>query len=145
MAGCARDVAVEPPTPGSSATAACPALVAALPRQLDGHDRRTTTPASPFTAAWGSPAITLRCGVPRPPQLAPTSELVTVNGVDWLPIPLTNGYRFVSVGRVANVEVDVPKDYAPEINAIVDLADPVTDALPVAAATAGPGASPAPS
>ena len=55
----------------------------------------------------------LRCGVGVPAALTPTAELVTVDGVDWLPEPLTAGYLFSTVGRVVVVEVAVPDTYAP--------------------------------
>lgn len=130
---------MDPPQPGPAVEQACAALGAELPDRLDGQERRATAPESDLTAAWGEPAITLRCGVARPAELTPTSDLVTVDGVDWLPIRLTNGYRFVATGRPAYVQVDVPADHAPEINAVVDLAGPIARALPV---NAGPAASP---
>jgi hypothetical protein len=100
-----------------------------LPHTVDDADRRDVTPDSPYVAAWGDPAIILRCGVARPPALAPTSELVTVNGVDWLPEPEDAGYRFTTTGREAYVEAWVPNDYAPEVNPLVDLAAAVTAAV----------------
>ena len=133
-------VPAEPSSP--AAARACADLVAALPETLSGGERRATDPASPSTAAWGDPVITLRCGVARPEQLTPTSELVEVNGVEWLPVELTQGYRFVTVGRVANVELDVPNAYAPEVNVLVDLAAPVADEVPL---IEDPGAEPSPS
>ena len=86
--------------------------------------------------------ITLRCGVASPEQLTSTSELVEVNGVEWLPVELTQGYRFVTVGRVANVELDVPNAYAPEVSTLVDLAAPVADEVPL---IEDPAAEPSPS
>ena len=74
----------------------------------------------------------MRCGVANPAALTPTSQLVTVDGVDWLPEQLTEGYLFTSVGREVNVEVSVPDDYSPEADVLVDLSpvlaklDPVT-------------------
>ena len=110
-------------------------------------ERRDTDPQSPYTAAFGDPAITIRCGVDRPPQLTPTSELISVGapdgtaGIDWLPVELTDGYRFVTIDRVANVEVDVPNVYAPETGVLVDLAGAVNDHVPV---SVDPPASPEP-
>jgi hypothetical protein len=69
--------------------------------------------------------------VPQPEALVPTAQLVTVNGVDWLPEELTRGWRFTTTGRVAFVEVDVPEAYRPEVDALVDLADAVSAAVPV--------------
>lgn len=125
-------VTVQPPTPTAAATSACQALHDALPASVDGAARRATSPASELTAAWGSPAVVLRCGVPRPAALEPTSQLVTINDVDWFPEQLSDGYRFTSYGRVADVEVRVPGRYAPEVNPLVDLADAMKKADPVA-------------
>lgn len=72
----------------------------------------------------------LRCGVARPAALRRTSELAAVNGVDWFAEELTAGYLFTSTARVANVEVTVPDDYAPEVDPLVDLASAVQRAVP---------------
>ena len=110
----------------------CRRLADQLPQTVDAAERRAVSPDSPYVAAWGEPPIVLRCGVAKPAALQPTSELVTVNGVDWLPEPQEDGYRFTTTGRKAYVEVWVPDDYAPEVNPLVDLAAPVAAAVPVA-------------
>ena len=135
-----------PPDPSPAAADPCAALIKALPQTLHGLGKRSTDPDSPYTAAWGDPAVTLRCGVARPPQLTATSDTADVNGVAWLPIELTHGYRFVTTGRVAYVQVDVPEAYAPEVNVLVDLAEPVSSTVPTTDdVSADPGASPTPS
>ena len=80
----------------------------ALPDRLDGAERRATAPESPLTAAWGDPAAVLRCGVPRPAGLTPTSEVLEVEGVEWFLVDGPAGYSFTTVGRRANVELTVP-------------------------------------
>jgi hypothetical protein len=136
LAGCglARDAAVEvaPPAPTPAAARLCRNLADHLPATVDGTDRRDVSPASPYVAAWGDPAIVLRCGVARPRALQPSAELVTVNGVDWLPEQQDDGYRFTTAGRAAYVEAWVPARYAPEVNPLVDLAAPVASAVPAA-------------
>jgi len=119
-----------PASPGTAATAACTALAAELPTTLNGLEARPTDPSSALVAAWGKDPVVLRCGVPEPAALQPTSELITVNGVDWLPEQLTKGYRFTTTGRVAYVEVTVPQAYRPEVNLLVDLAAPVKATVP---------------
>jgi hypothetical protein len=37
-----------------------------LPEQVEGQQRRDVEPAGPLAAAWGDPAIVLRCGVGPP-------------------------------------------------------------------------------
>lgn len=126
-------VHVGAPTPSGAVLAACQALHPVLPDTVDGMDRRGTTPASDLTAAWGRPPVVLRCGVPQPAGLEPTSQLVTIDGVDWFPEKLSDGYRFTSYGRVADVEVRVPGRYAPEVNPLVDLAAAMKQADPLKA------------
>lgn len=124
---------VQPPSPDDPVAATCRALHDVLPASVDGAARRSTSPVSDLTAAWGSPPVVLRCGVPRPAALEPTSQLVTIDGVDWYPEQLSDGYRFTSYGRVADVEVRVPGRYAPEVNPLVDLAAAMKKADPLKA------------
>ncbi|MGH3343379.1 MAG: DUF3515 domain-containing protein [Carbonactinosporaceae bacterium] len=123
-------VPVAVPRPSGGPAQACRALHAALPPVVDSQDQRDTRPASRGTAAWGDPAIVLRCGVPRPRGLTRTSQLAVVNGVEWYTKRHAGGYRFTSTGRVARVQVTVPGVYAPEVNPLVDLAAPVSRAVP---------------
>ena len=101
---------VEPPTPDPATAALCELLDAALPDRLDGADRRPATPDSPLTAAWGDPALVLRCGVPRPAALGPTSDLLEVEDVAWFLVETDAGYTFTTTGRTANVELTVPAE-----------------------------------
>lgn len=130
VSSCSAPVDVSPPEPAPSARDVCGALADQLPDVVVGQEARDTEPDSDLTAAWGDPAIVLRCGVPEPEALEPTSELVTVDGVDWFPEQLTAGYLFTTYGRVVFVEVSVPDDYAPEAGALTDLADAVQAAVP---------------
>jgi hypothetical protein len=83
-----------------------------------------------LTTAWGSPAIALRCGVPRPAAMRPASELVTVNGVSWFPQPPDRPVTFTAVGRRAYVEVTVPAKYAPPGDVLIELTAAIKAALP---------------
>lgn len=82
--------AVPAPDAGS---AECTELLAALPAELDGPQELTlprrplTTPAPAGAAAWGEPAVVLRCGLPRPPELTVTSRLLSISGVQFLQLP----------------------------------------------------------
>jgi hypothetical protein len=91
---------------------------------LDGK-RRKVAPGR-FAAAWGDPPISLRCGVDKPPGLTAASACFEVNGVGWYAEQATTGYLFTTIGRTAYVEVGVPSRYAPEANALVDLAAAVS-------------------
>ncbi len=108
-------VALVPPRPAPAVTARCAALVRTLPARLQGRPRRAVRPSSSLTAAWGNPPIALRCGVPLPAALTPTTELTVVNGVSWFPQPPGSATptRFTEVGREGYVELTIPGRYAP--------------------------------
>lgn len=123
-------VAIRPPSGEGSA---CSDLNLALPEQVNGQDRRRTTPESDRTDAWGTPAVVLRCGVDRPAGLMAMSEVVEVNGVGWFFEERRNAYVFTTVGRTTYVEVRVPlgipRDQA--TGPLVDLARPVKRTVPL--------------
>ena len=137
VTGCGRQVAVEPPP---QAPPICADLVAALPDTVDGAGRRPTTPDSPATAAWGEPPIVVRCGVPRPSALTPTSVLLEVGGIGWLPEPLSAGTVFTAVefasadldgagAALPFVEVAIPEAYLSPGGIIADISGAVASSL----------------
>lgn len=140
VAGCAMtesDARPAAPSPSGKAAAVCRSLHDALPGKVEGEEHTTDATDSSYTAAWGDPAIELRCGVDRPAKLTPgteeynpTSEAAEVNGVSWLIEEQDEGYRFTTTDRAAYVEVTVPEAYAPEIGALTDLAKPVRAEVP---------------
>jgi hypothetical protein len=115
-------VGLEVPAADAAAAQACQRLAAALPELVEGQRRRDTEPSSPLTAAWGAPAITLRCGVDSPAAYEPTALLDVVNDVGWFREELPEATRFTAMGRAARVEVVVPEEYEPAVNPLVDLA-----------------------
>jgi hypothetical protein len=129
LAGCTRTVAMTDPSPAANVAAVCGDLMAALPSRVLDEKRRTVRPGA-RSAAWGDPTITLRCGVDPPPSLNAGSQCIEVNGVGWFTEEVAAGYLFTTIGRVAYVEVAVPRAYAPEANALVDLADAVGRTVP---------------
>ena len=50
----------------------------------------------------------LRCGVGTPAALQPTSELTTIDGVDWLQEDADSATRWTTVGRVTLRRGDDP-------------------------------------
>jgi hypothetical protein len=64
----------------------------------------------------------MRCGVERPKALKATSQLNTVNGIDWLVEERDGGHVFTTVARAAYVEVTVPAAHDPQVGPLVDLA-----------------------
>jgi hypothetical protein len=125
-------VAAFSPEPGTQP--GCADLVAALPDVVADAVRRDIEPPRPATAAWGDPPVILRCGVPVP-VADPTTPVLEVDGVRWLPVPGEGGTFFTTVDRVATVEVAVPDDYAPEADVLSDLTGPVTVLVPEAPAS----------
>ena len=128
LAGCgASTVHVETPALHGAAAADCARLVRALPHRVADQPRRQVEPAGVAGAAWGDPAIVLRCGVPRPKELRPTSTCQMANGVGWfIPESQIQGRPtdivMTTVGRAENVEVRLPEKYWPPAAAMVDLA-----------------------
>lgn len=138
LTSCAGSVAVAPPAPTSPTAAAdCAKLHGRIPSTVVGAARVLTTPRSELTAAWGDPAITFQCGVGRAAGLAPDSELITVNGVDWLPEQHSGGYLFTSVGRAVNIAMSVPHKYAPETSALADVSTAISQEIPRSKIDAG--------
>jgi Protein of unknown function (DUF3515). len=88
-----------------------------------------------LTAAWGDPAVVLRCGVAKPRTLRATSELIEINSVRWFLHETHEAYVFTTFGRVAFVEVSVPKSVPREraTAPLVDLARPVITSVPTTA------------
>ena len=100
-------------------------------------------------AAWGDPAIILRCGVEKPEALTPSSRCFEVSDVGWLAETTADGYLFTTIGRAFHVSVEVPKTYDPAADALADLAptvkkhDPERGALRLASAGRVGGPAPA--
>ncbi len=127
LAGCGRSVAVQPLPIDSSTTAAdCARLVGALPDSIGAGRSWRVEPDPLSTAAWGSPAVVLRCGdnVPVP---RPTEQLLTVGGVTWIVQSLSDGEQYVSVERSPGVIVAVPDRYQPSAQILAEVAPTVSE------------------
>jgi hypothetical protein len=110
LAGCSSSVGVT--IPAEAADPACSAAAAAWPADVSGRTVVATDPSAPAVRAWGDPAIVARCGVATPGPT--TDDCLTVDDVDWVATPLTDGTRFVTYGRDPAIEVLVPKGPVPE-------------------------------
>ena len=136
LSGCsAGPVEVTTPRLAGDAAETCRALVAALPSTVDGQARREVEPPGAYAAAWGDPAIVLRCGVPQHPDFDDFAACQETNGVGWFvpedqisgePEPIT----MTTIGREQNVEVRLPEDRWPPANAMVDLAQAIKATVP---------------
>nr|WP_239029317.1 DUF3515 domain-containing protein [Pseudonocardia acidicola] len=112
-------LAVAPVNAPGAGTPECAALLAALPSTLPGDggtlpSRPQAAPAQPGVLAWAaSPRpVVLRCGMPRPAELNPTSALLEVNGVRWLQLtdaaPDSALTSYVAVDRPVYVVLTAP-------------------------------------
>jgi hypothetical protein len=125
--------AVAVPTPDAAVTKLCRNLDRVLPQKVDGLSRKDPQPASALTAGWGSPAIILRCGVPRPAAMNdPEADGAEVDGVGWLLQKQGDGsFRFTTTLRLAYVEVTVPAERSGNgVAPLVSLAPAVKKAIP---------------
>jgi hypothetical protein len=110
LAGCSSAVAVT--LPAKAGDPACTAASAAWPADVSGRAVVATDPSAPAVRAWGDPPIVARCGVATPGPT--TDDCLTVDDVDWVATPLSDGTRFVTYGRDPAIEVLVPKGPVPE-------------------------------
>lgn len=106
--------------------AACARLVRALPDRLADQERRG--PDVAHGAAWGDPAVVLRCGVDEPAGFDELSTCQVVNDVAWyIPQEQVAGepvdILMTTVGRRPNVEVSIPEEYFPPAAAMAQLSD----------------------
>jgi hypothetical protein len=114
----------------------CTALLQALPATLDGPlpARPLADPVQPGVRAWAaSPRpVVLRCGLPRPVELVPTSALLEVNGVRWLKlddgVPDPVVITYVAVDRAVYAVVTVPTSTGS--GPLQQLSDVIRETLP---------------
>ena len=109
----------------------CDDLLAALPSQVLGAERRDVTPYG-AGAAWGDPPVALRCGTTAAQGMGPSVQCQVVDDVGWYAEELEGGYRFTTIGRQTYVEVVVPDADGSETaaGALVDLAPAVRGTVP---------------
>ncbi len=129
LAGCSSGLVVDtyPTTPNTDAD--CAALYADGAQEVAGQ-KQVLVKGTKATA-WGDPAIILRCGVTAPDNLKPTSRCDMVAGVGWFTEKLADGYLFTTIGRGFYISVEVPSDYDPAADALVDVGPSVLKHDPV--------------
>jgi hypothetical protein len=122
---------VQMPAPSLSArpAAVCRALLAELPDRLGDLDRRPVTAGGEQNAAYGDPPVTVACGVPGPSPV-PTAQLFLINGLCWYAEQRAGAAVWALQGREVPVVVTVPASYAGPSRFAVDLAGPVSAAVP---------------
>jgi hypothetical protein len=127
LPACSGTLSVDAPARSGADARACAALVEALPDRVADQPRRAVDAGRGYAAAWGDPAIELRCGVPAPRGFDRFSDCQDTNGVGWFipqdqqtgrPVEIT----MTTIGRAQNVEVKIPADYFPPATTMADLA-----------------------
>lgn len=122
LAACAQPVQVA--APPSANDAACSAVMLALPVEIDGNAKRTTTSQS--TAAWGDPAsLVFRCGAEEP---GPTADpCTTVGQVDWVAHEREpQRWTLRAYGRTPVMEADIDTSKVSSANVAQALGDAVS-------------------
>jgi hypothetical protein len=124
---CSGTLRVAAPELTGAHARACAALLRALPARVADQAEREVQTGGGYAAAWGDPAIELRCGVPKPAGFDRFSTCQEANGVGWFipdkqqtgrPVAVT----MTTIGRAEYVEVRIPADYFPPPATMVDLA-----------------------
>ena len=114
-------------------TAACAALLGALPEEIDpGVSRRPVDGGEGRVAAWGDPAVVLQCGVVPPDR---PEEPAQINDLVWSVRDIGDGYRWTTEDLVPPVAVEIPGAYPNPGELVVPLAEPLLSTLPTAAPT----------
>ncbi|QNN52093.1 DUF3515 domain-containing protein [Nocardioides mesophilus] len=124
---CGGPLHVDPADAPGDQAKACRRLVAALPETVADQPRRDVDPAGSTVAAWGDPAIVLRCGVGTPDGFDDLSTCQVTNGVGWfIPEEQITGepteILMTTVDRTPAVQVRIPREYFPPAAAMVNLA-----------------------
>ncbi|WP_181774758.1 DUF3515 domain-containing protein [Amycolatopsis pittospori] len=104
-------VPVEAPQSG---TPECAKLIGGLPHELTSAGntlvrRKLADPAPQATVGWGTgDPVVLRCGLGKPPELTRTSQLRTINGVQWLQVEGEGAATWFVVDRPVYTALTVP-------------------------------------
>jgi hypothetical protein len=112
-----RPLALPPVDAPDAAGPACARMLASVSGDLPADSRTLprlalAAPAPPGAAAWagapGGQPVVLRCGLPRPAELTPTSALIVINGVSWLELSDPDRDTFIAVDRPVYLALTVP-------------------------------------
>lgn len=115
LSACSRPVSVQAPEP----SAACESFLSAAPIRLLGELQRETTPRDAAAIAWGDPPIVLVCGIDH--DAPPDAQVITIEGIDWVAQESDAGTVFTTLSQAPTIQVRVPVDYRPEIDAVVEI------------------------
>jgi hypothetical protein len=130
-------VKVTIPNPTGAIQQQCAHLGDRLPATLDKLRDRRTSPRSTLVHAWGSPAVTLTCGVAKPHgYFADSASTTAVNDVEWFQAIESQDVVWTAIrenqsgpGQIF-IALTVPKKYAAADAYLVELSGPIKGALP---------------
>lgn len=118
LAACGGPVEVDVPDLSPADRSTCDAFTAALPATLAEQERDDVEPSDAPAAAYGDPAIVVRCGVPEPDGFDLTASCEQANGVGYF-IPNEQyddqglDLTITAAGYRPRIEVVVPAEYRP--------------------------------
>jgi hypothetical protein len=129
LSGCGSDaVQVDSFAVSAAGHDSCATFLAALPDHVADQPKRRVT-GSHYAAAWGDPAIVLRCGVGKPKGTT-FALCQTANGVDWFVKDIekvsedqSRDVDMTTLYRSPGVSVHIPAVDRPPVTVMADLAD----------------------
>jgi hypothetical protein len=125
------------PSPDQEDARDCQALHADLPTTIgNGLHQRTVKPTNPDLAAWGTPAVVLRCGVGVPATYRPGTDLTIVNNIGWYGDERPDDVIYTTITRQPRIAVAIPRTLSSSFEILVDLS------APIARHTQGPDLTP---
>lgn len=114
------------PVPDREDLQACTEVTGALPEKVgDGLEKRDVQPESPLIAAWGKPAVVLRCGVGIPATYRTGTDLTIINNIGWFGDDRGADVIYTTITREPRVALAVPKTHESSFEILVDLADAI--------------------
>ncbi|MFW0786765.1 DUF3515 domain-containing protein [Gordonia sp. CPCC 206044] len=112
---------------GEAASADCAKLISELPQTFDGFgDKEVEGSTVRWPADGQGDALTLRCGISRPTELSPTSNLQVINPVQWFITDSVegSGQAYVCVDHRPYVAMWIPENAGngpiTDVSAIID-------------------------
>jgi hypothetical protein len=130
VSGCGQPVVEvsDVPAPEGQEARECAELTADLPQKIgEDLEKREVKPASPLLAAWGKPAVVLRCGVGTPATYRPGADLTIVNNIGWFGDERADDVVYTTVTREPRVALALPKVHESSFEVLVDLSDTLAE------------------
>ena len=134
LAGCTGSVEIDSPDVGARTRSACARFLDVVPEKVSGERQRRTEPNDALGAAWGDPPIVVTCGVEMPTEFDEFSPCEEVDGVGWF-IPESaytepdEDVSITTIGWSPTVRIDVPPEYRPPADVLVEIGAAVKKAL----------------